>query len=387
MTYSEPWSKRHKKVTDGLPFNLSNSYAEPISNEELITLSLARGDQDIVDQYYKHSLAYTPNGGSLDLREEIAKLYGPKITSENIIIFAGAQVALQTAAFALLDKSDHSIVFSPGYQSVLKSPFHAGSQLTEIALYPQTNWQIDPKLVDAAIGDNTKYMAINEPYNPAGTLMKAEIQQQLIEIAENRDIYIMSDEIYRLLEHDEKDRLPTMADLYYKGISCGGFSKPWGGCGITIGWLAFQDLNIKQQIIDTQYFGTSCPSRASQIQAIMTLRASDVILDKNLKIIRHNMGLLDNFIEKYSDFFEWVRPNAGAIAFMKFKGPLNSDQLGEKLAKSGISIKPAYVFADDSDYFKDYFRIGYGEKIMPAALDALIKFVEEYKQEWVQKKL
>ncbi|HRW30243.1 MAG TPA: hypothetical protein P5227_09620, partial [Emcibacteraceae bacterium] len=158
-------------------------------------------------------------------------------------------------------------------------------------------------------------------------------------------------------------------------------SKPWGGCGITIGWLAMQDLDLKQKIIDTMYFATACPSRASEIQAIMTLRASDYILERNLKIIRHNVALLDQFVEKYREFFEWVRPVAGAIAYMKFKGPLSSEELGEQLAEHGISIKPAYVFSDEKLY-TDYFRIGYGEAIMPKALDALIRFVEDHQKEW-----
>ena len=55
-------------------------------------------------------------------------------------------------------------------------------------------------------------------------------------------------------------------------------SKPWGACGVTIGWLAFQDLSMKQALVDVQYFGTACPSRASELQAIMVLRASDRIL-------------------------------------------------------------------------------------------------------------
>lgn len=84
----------------GLPFSLSNSFAEPLSNKELIERSLARGDQKIVDEYHDHSLEYTPNGGSLDVREEIANLYGSKITADNIVVFAGGQVALQTAAIA-----------------------------------------------------------------------------------------------------------------------------------------------------------------------------------------------------------------------------------------------------------------------------------------------
>ena len=383
MTYQEPWSKKHKKVTGGTPFSLSNSFADPLSNEELVRLSLERGDHEIVEDFHTHSLVYTPNGGSLDLREEIAKLYGHDIRAENIVVFTGGQVALQTAAIALLNSDSHSIVFTPGYQSVLQAPVHAGSQVTRVPLHPAENWQIDPVAVEAAIQANTRYMVINEPYNPAGTLMSRQLQQQLKDIAERNGIYLLSDEAYRLLEHDAQDRLPAMADLYAKGLSACTLSKPWGGCGITIGWLALQDMKLRQKLIDTQYFGTACPGRSSEIQAIMTLRASDIILERRLNIIRRNLALLDSFFEDYGDLFEWVRPNAGAIAFVKFKGPLSSNELGDKLAESGISIKPAYVFTGDYITHQDYFRIGFGEELMPKALTALINFVEESKQAWV----
>jgi aspartate/methionine/tyrosine aminotransferase len=382
MTYREPWSKRHKSVTANASFSLSNSFAEPLDSEELINLSLDRGDLDIVEQYNKHSLAYTPNGGSLDLREEIAGLYGPDIKAENIVVFPGAQVALQIAASALLDRNCHSIVFTPSYQSVQEAPVRAGSQVTRIRLHPDAGWQINHEVVEAAVQKNTKYIVINEPNNPTGTLMSHNVQQKLKDIAEANDIFILSDEVYRLLEHDAGDRLLAMADFYEKGISAVTLSKPWGGCGITIGWLALQDLDLRQKIIDTQYFSTACSSRASEIQAIMALRASDKILEKNLKIIRHNIELLDQFMEKYSDLFEWVRPNAGAVAYVKFNGPLASDELGELLAKSGISIKPAYVFSEYGTDDSGYFRVGYGEKIMPRALEALSDFVEAHKEAW-----
>jgi len=57
-----------------------------------------------------------------------------------------------------------------------------------------------------------------------------------------------------------------MADTYSKGISAVTMSKPWGACGITIGWLAFQDMDLKQKLLDVQYFNTACPARASEIQ-------------------------------------------------------------------------------------------------------------------------
>lgn len=382
MTHRVPWSARHKKLSAKTKFNLSNSFAEPLTSDELIRLAEERGDQDIIDQYFSHSLGYTPNGGSLDLRTEIAALYGPAIGPGNIIVFTGAQVALQTAAMALLGKNDHAIVFTPGYQSTQVAPLIAGATVTRVELTPEEGWKINPEKVAAAVKENTKYMVFNEPYNPAGTLMSLKTQAALKNIAEKNDIIILSDEVYRLLEHNDNDRLPAMADFYKRGISAVTVSKPWGGCGITIGWLALQDMDLIERITDMQYFATACPSRASEIQAIMTLRASDYLLERNLKIIRNNVALLEAFINKYDDLFEWVKPTAGAICYMKFKGPLTSAELGEQLADEGISIKPAWVFSEEGTPDSGHFRVGYGENIMPKALEALESFVKDHKDEW-----
>jgi DNA-binding transcriptional MocR family regulator len=156
-----------------------------------------------------------------------------------------------------------------------------------------------------------------------------------------------------------------------------------GACGITIGWLACQDPAMIQQIWDCQYFGTACMSRASEIQAVMVLRASDTILKDRLTIIRQNKALLQDVIEnKYPDLFEWRKPNAGAVAFVKFKGPLTTLELGNLLAQHGVSIKPAYCFSDVVSPEIDYFRVGFGEKKMPLALDEFVKVVEKNKVAW-----
>ena len=386
MPVPEPWSKKHKQVTragaGGLPFNLSNSYAQPTSHKELVALTLARGDRALVDSFSDHELGYTANGGSLDLREEIAKLYGPKIRAENILVFPGAQASLPTAAHALTNGHVHSIVFDPAYQSTQEAPLHAGSQVTRVQRKASNGWQIDVADVRAAIRENTRFILINEPYNPAGTLMRQETQAELVALAAAHGIYILSDEVYRLLEHDPRDRLPAMADLYERGLSCVTLSKPWGACGVSIGWLAFQDMRIRQPLVDVQYFGSACPSRASELQALMVLRASDAILAKNMGIIRHNVQLLTEFIGRHSDLFEWVRPSAGAIAFVRFKGPLSSTALGDELATAGIGIKPAYCFTDVITPEKDFFRVGFGEEAFPRALQALEAFVGERKQSW-----
>ena len=93
---------------------------QPLSHAKLVELTLERGDDALVELYNNHSLEYTPNGGSHDLRTEIAKLYdSTDITADHILVTTGAQVALQTAALAFgLDS--HSIVFVPGYQSTVE---------------------------------------------------------------------------------------------------------------------------------------------------------------------------------------------------------------------------------------------------------------------------
>ena len=116
----------------------------------------------------------------------------------------------------------------------------------------------------------------------------------------------------------------------------------------------------------------------------MTLRASDIILERNLAIIKKNMQLLREFMANYSNLFEWVEPKAGAVAFVKFKGPLSTTELGQKMAEAGISMKPAYCFTPGPiTQENDLFRIGFGESAMPDALEALKQFVVKHRQSWV----
>jgi aspartate/methionine/tyrosine aminotransferase len=111
-----------------------------------------------------------------------------------------------------LTRADHAIVFTPGYQSVQQAPLFAGADVTTIPLQAENGWQIQPDEVEAAMRSNTRYLAINEPFNPAGSLMSRRLQGDLITLAERHNLHLLSDEAYRLLEHDPNIRLPAMAD-------------------------------------------------------------------------------------------------------------------------------------------------------------------------------
>ena len=389
MIKSSPSLSTDKREFKGCQFSLSNSFAQPLTMPELIKLMKSKGEDELLELYNNHDLQYVPNGGSIDLRQDIARVvYDNQLSAENILVFCGGQVAIQTAALAFASNGVHSIVFTPGYQSTIESPEWANGNggVTQIPRNPNNNWQFDMSSFKEAIRPNTKFVIINEPWNPGGIVMNHQTQNEFIDICRQHDIVVLSDEVYRLLEHNESDRLPAMANAYEKGISAVTMSKPWGACGVTIGWLACQDLDMIQRLVDVQYFGTACPSRCSEIQARMVLVVSNDILMNRREIILRNKALLMRFVEKYSEFFTMEEPNAGAIAFVKCN-LFPSHVLGEQLAENGISIKPYYCFADVNETGQDieeahYFRVGFGELKFASNLDALAKFVDTNAESW-----
>ena len=383
---TEPWSKRHKAVTrndrEGLQYNLSNSFAQPTSQAELERLARERGDDELIAAYRDHPLGYTPNGGSADCRAAVADSIFSACQADDVLITAGGQVALQTVAFALLDKDSHAVVFTPSYQSCQECPLHAGAAVTKVRLTRENDWDIDLDALrfDACLA-NTKLILLNQPWNPAGTLISRETLDAIVDIARRHNAWILVDEIYRFLEHDAATRLPAIADLYERGVSIGALSKPFGAGGASLGWIACRDADARQRFKDAAYFGTACVARASELQGIMVLRARDALLERNIGIIRRNLAIVERFLGDNSDLFSYVKPTAGCVLFVEFKGPLTSTALGDALANEGISIKPSYCFTDD-DSVDQYFRIGFGEEKVPAAIEALARFVEAKRDEW-----
>lgn len=173
------------------------SSSEPLTHKELIELARNNGDERLIELYNDHSLGYAENGGSVDLREELATLYGPEIGAENIVVFPGAQTGMTITTQALLHQGDHAIVVTPSYQSLEEGIKYAGSDFTRVVLSPDNNWQLDIAAVEAAVRGNTRYIVLNDPHNPSGALLEENVKRELVSLAEKNDILIFSDEVYR----------------------------------------------------------------------------------------------------------------------------------------------------------------------------------------------
>lgn len=357
------------------------SSAEPLTHKELIAAAQRNGDDHLIELYNDHSLGYAENGGSLDLREEISKLYGSNIGADNIVVFPGAQTGMTVTTLAMLHQGDHAVVVTPSYQSLEEGIKLAGGNVTRVALSPDDGWSLDLKAVESAIRDNTKYIVLNDPHNPSGALMDETSKKQLVALAESNDILIFSDEVYRLLEFDPADRSKSIAEMTDKGLSLNTMAKPFGAGGMCIGWVACQDNDIIEKLRKAQHLFGVCFSRAGEIQAMMAIRARDEIVGRNMAVIEENMVLIDQYIAENEDLFEWVRPKAAGTGFLKFKGPLTGDELAAELMEQEILVFGPVIF-DCEDNLKQYIRIGFSRRTMPAALDAFRKFVEERRAQW-----
>ena len=347
---------------------LCASDCESFSVEEL--LSLEPESEKILKNL---KLGYTESQGNTDLREELSKLY-VNMKPENIIIFSGAEEGIFIFMNVYLNKGDHVVVQYPIYQSLQSVAHSIGCEVTKWVMDEKNNWDLDLNFLKDHIKKNTKAIIINCPHNPTGYLMSNDKFNAIIEIARKNNITIFSDEVYRLLEYDENDRLPNMCDCYDKGISLGVMSKAFGLAGLRIGWIATKDTSLLKKLMSFKNYTTICSSAPSEFFSILALRNKKVILERNLKIIKENIKLLEIFFNKKKNQFDWIKPKAGCIAFPRIRSDENIEEFCNDLFKNkGVLLLPGTKY----DFDDKHFRIGFGRKNMPKALEVLEEYLND----------
>lgn len=347
------------------PYLLSSSDIESLTMPEL----LAMASDERRNQWDNLSFAYTESQGHPELLEAISRLY-QKIPPQQVIEVVpeeGIFIAMNT----LINPGEHIIVMSPGYQSLYEI---AKSRGIEVSFWkPSGQWQFDTETLAQLRQENTSMIVVNTPHNPTGVHFTHEEWDTIIAFARQHDLWLFSDEMYRLSEYEEKYRLMTACDGYEKAVSLSGLSKSFGLPGLRVGWLATQNTQAMQSFAHFKDYTTICSSAPSEILALIAIEAKTEILERNLSIIQENLHVLDSFFANYADSFKWLRPVAGTIAFVEYLGEKTVEELAEGLiAQKGLMILPASVF----DYEGSFFRLGFGRRNMPEALTRLQEYID-----------
>ena len=344
------------------------SDSESFAMSEIIDLA-SKQEKDLWNNL---RLGYTEAPGLPMLRKTIANELYPGLESDNILMFAGAEEGIFCALYALIEAGDHVIALTPCYQSLVEIPKLKKAEITEILLLEKNNWRIDLSAIKKAIQPNTKCIVINFPHNPTGQIIEEEELQELITLCQIYNIWLFSDEVYRLLGTPRNPWASPAACIYEKGLSLGVMSKAFGMAGLRIGWLACQDKAMLKKIEQTKHYTSICNSAPAEILSLIALKSKNKILQRNNNIISDNLKLLDQFFIEYNHLFEWVRPQGGCVGFVKYKGKDSIETFCEQLVnKQNVLLMPASIY----DYESNHFRIGFGRKNMPECLEQLKEFL------------
>lgn len=205
------------------------------------------GPQGLLDAVGKHVAAghnqYSPMTGLPALRQQvaakIARSYGVTVNPDTeVTITPGATAAIFCAIQAVIRSGDEVIVFDPCYDSYEPSVELAGGRCVHVQLSLQ-GFALDFERIKAALSPRTRMIILNTPHNPTGALISRAELDQLAELIRDRDIYLVSDEVYEHLVFDGVSHVSVLAheELYQRAFAVSSFGKTYHVTGWKTGYV------------------------------------------------------------------------------------------------------------------------------------------------------
>lgn len=350
------------------PYLLCSSDCETLSIQDLLTFE----DQSH-DEFLNLKLGYTEAPGSPELRDEISTWYNT-INSDDVIVTSGAEETIFIAMHVLLKAGDHIIVQMPAYQSLHEIPKSIGCHVSPWNMTEKNGaWHLDLEILHELITPSTKALVINSPHNPTGYQFSASDWTEIEKICSDYSIFIISDEVYRGIEHNPDRSLNPMADMNESAMSIGVMSKSLGLAGLRIGWVASKDKEFRKKFQAFKDYTTICNSGPSEYLARLALRNKEQIIKRNLSIIHDNMNILHTFFKTYSDQVTWSPPDAGSTTFPRLVPDIPIEKFCDKVREDkGVLLLPGTVFHVETPHF----RLGYGRKNMPDILSMFEQYLQ-----------
>lgn len=348
------------------PYLLSSSDCEPLRLNELLALAdeKSRSEWDVL------KLGYTESMGDPVFRNEISKLY-TSISPEDVLVLVPEE-GIFISMNVFLEKGDHVVTTFPGYQSLYQIAEDMGCPISKWEPDQDLNFQVQD--LKKLVTDKTKLIVINFPHNPTGSLISKNDLNEIVNIAQEKGITLFSDEMYRFMEYDEKDRLPSVCDLYENSVSLFGLSKTFGLPGLRMGWLTTRNKNYMQDLISFKDYTTICNNAPGEKLGTIALQNKDTLIQRSLKIIQTNLLLLEDFSQRHKQWFLWKTPKAGSIAFpeLKIKGTV-MDFCQDLVKEKGVMLLPHDVY----DFSRNHVRVGFGRQSLPKVLSVFEEYVKE----------
>lgn len=366
-----------------------------IVNEMEDAISLGVGEPDFDTPWHirdegiysleKGRTFYTSNSGLKELRNEIANYmkrtqgitYDP---AHEIIITVGGSEAIDLAFRAMINPGDEVLIPQPSYVSYEPCAILADAVPVIIELKEKDEFRLTAQQLRNAITDKTKILVLPFPNNPTGAIMEKKDLEEIAEVIREKDLYVVSDEIYGELTYKDKHvSIASLPGMQERTILINGFSKAYAMTGWRLGY-ACAPKAIMEQMIKIHQFAIMCAPTTSQYAAVEALRNGD----DDVKGMRESYNqrrrfLMHAFAKMGLQCFE---PYGAFYVFPCIKEfGLSSEEFAERLLREEkVAVVPGTAFGDCGEGF---LRISYAYSLenLKIALEKIEKFVEKLRRE------
>ncbi len=328
---------------------------------------------------------YTSNSGLKALRQEISNyikrtqniLYNP---DNEIIVTVGGSEAIDIGIRSLVNDGDEVIIPQPSYVSYEPCALLANAKPVIINLKAENEFRLTSDELLNAITEKTKILILPFPNNPTGSIMDKEDLEKIAKVIIEKDIYVMSDEIYSELSYKDKHvSIASLPQMKERTILINGFSKAYAMTGWRLGYACAPKEIIKQMTKIHQY-AIMCAPTTSQYAAVEALKNGD----NDVAMMRQSYNqrrrfLLNAFKEMNLPCFE---PFGAFYVFPCIKefGMTSEEFATRLLQEEKVAAIPGNAFGDSGE---GYLRISYAYSLdnLKKAMERLCHFVKKLREE------
>jgi aspartate aminotransferase len=322
---------------------------------------------------------YGAAAGEPQLREAIAsKLQRDNnlnYSAANILVTNGGKHSLYNLMITLIDPGDEVIIPAPFWLSYPEMVKLAGGTPVIVHTDSSTGYKISPEALDAAITDKTKLFILNSPSNPSGVVYTPAELRALAKVIVDRDILVVSDEIYEKIIYDGVEQVSIGAlgeDIFQRTIISNGFAKAYAMTGWRIGYLA-APVELIQAASALQGHSTSNVCTFAQYGAIAALEGSQECVETMRQAFASRRQVILDRLQTIPGL-SCARPDGAFYIFINI-GSTNLNSLEfckQLLAQQQVAAIPGQPFGAD-----DHIRISYATDLttIEKGMDRLERFI------------
>lgn len=324
---------------------------------------------------------YTSNSGLMDLRIEISRYlerrFGLNYDAEKeIIVTVGGSEGIDLAFRAMLNLGDEVIIPEPCYVSYVPCVTLADGVPVTVNLKEENDFKLTKEQLLSAITPRTKILVLAFPNNPTGAVMTKEELEEIAEVVKEKDIFVVSDEIYAELSYGNARHcsIASIEGMKERTIVINGFSKAHAMTGWRLGYACGPEVILKQ-MLKIHQFAIMCAPTNSQYAAVEALReCDDAVEEMRNEYDRRRRFMLSKLrgmglkvFEPYGAFY--IFPNIAEFG-------LTSDEFATRfLTEEKVAVVPGTAFGDCGEGF---LRMSYASSLsnLKTAMERLEKFID-----------